>query len=148
MTCYTATNALGRAGPSCPQMKTATLKSRQRDPLPVPKGYEEILQPDFFAETDQLCFAIMEVKKPRMAKEDVEADNRKLPCMMKLALDMLIHANVQEAAVIGFLVNGGVCEVLSMTLQHEAIYIPQSLGKFKLPHDGLDLASLLLALAC
>ncbi|GJJ74361.1 hypothetical protein EMPS_06719 [Entomortierella parvispora] len=33
-----------------------------------------------------------------------------------------------------------------MSLEHEAIYIPKSLGRFKLPQDRLDLTTLLLAL--
>jgi hypothetical protein len=85
---------------------------RQRDQVPVPNGYEEVLQPDFFAEVDQLCFAIMEVKKPNMPREDIEDDARKLPCMMKIALNMLIQANVQDATVVGFLVNGMLCNHL------------------------------------
>ncbi|KAG0061979.1 hypothetical protein BGZ89_011016, partial [Linnemannia elongata] len=118
----------------------------QRDQLPVPNGYEEVLQPDFFAEVDQLCFAIMEVKKPNATMDDIEDDVRKLPCMMKIALNMLIHGNVQNATVVGFLVNENICEVFAMNLEHEAIYIPKSLGRFKLPQDRLDITSLLLAL--
>jgi len=38
-----------------------------------------------------------------------------------------------------------ICEVFTMNLEHEAIYIPKSLGRFKLPQDRLDLAALLLA---
>lgn len=84
---------------------------RQRDQLPVPNGYEEVLQPDFYGEVDQLCFTIMEVKKPTMTMVDIEEDTRKLPCMMKIALNMLIHANVKDATVVGFLVNGMLARV-------------------------------------
>ncbi|KAF9404928.1 hypothetical protein BGZ76_006751, partial [Entomortierella beljakovae] len=77
----------------------------QRDPLPVPNGYEEVLQPDFFGEIDDLCFVVMEVKKPNVTPDVILNDGRKLPSMMKIALNMLIHANVQNATVLGFLVN-------------------------------------------
>ncbi|KAF9956310.1 hypothetical protein BGZ72_002849 [Mortierella alpina] len=165
LTSYTATNALWQNSTQLSQNEDTYIKQAvmpiidavfgslellqhwQRDPLPVPNGYEEVLQPDFFAEVDQLCFAIMEVKKPKMTKEEIEADTRKLPCMMKIALNTLIQGNVKEAEVIGFLVNENICEVFNMALEHEAIYIPKSLGRFKLPQDRLDMASLLLALS-
>ncbi|GJJ79274.1 hypothetical protein EMPS_11635 [Entomortierella parvispora] len=118
----------------------------QRDQLPVPSGYEEVLQPDFFAEVNNLCFAIMEVKKPNMTIADIEDDTRKLPCMMKIALNMLIHRNVKDPTVLGFLVNENICEVFTLNLEHEAIYIPKSLGRFKLPQNRLDIPALLLAL--
>ncbi|KAI8597590.1 hypothetical protein EDD21DRAFT_418572 [Dissophora ornata] len=164
LTTYTATNALWQGPTQLAQNEDTYIKQSvmpmidaifgalslqqhwQRDRLPVPNGYEEVLQPDFFAEVDRLCFAIMEVKKPNMPREDIEDDARKLPCMMKIALNMLIQANVQDATVVGFLVNDTVCEVFTMNLEHEAIYIPKSLGRFKLPQDRLDIASLLLAL--
>ncbi|KAI7819624.1 hypothetical protein BC939DRAFT_479478 [Gamsiella multidivaricata] len=49
----------------------------QRGQLPVPNGYEKVLQSDFFAKAGQLCFAIMEVKKPKTTKEDAEDDTRR-----------------------------------------------------------------------
>ncbi|KAG9326480.1 hypothetical protein KVV02_001659, partial [Mortierella alpina] len=164
LTSYTATNALWQSPTQLVRNEDTYIKQSvmpmvdavfgsldllqhwQRDPLPVPNGYEEVLQPDFFAEVDDLCFVIMEVKKPTITKEEAEADTRKLPCMMKIALDTLIHGNVKGATVVGFLVKENVCEVLTMTLEHEALYIPKSLGCFKLPQDRLDIASLLLAL--
>ncbi|KAF9583968.1 hypothetical protein BGW38_007986 [Lunasporangiospora selenospora] len=39
-----------------------------------------------------------------------------------------------------------ICEVLTMNLEHEAINIPKSLGRFKLPQDRLDIPALLLAI--
>ncbi|KAG9070862.1 hypothetical protein KI688_008403 [Linnemannia hyalina] len=57
-----------------------------------------------------------------------------------------LHGNVQDATVVGFLVNESICEVLTMNLEHEAIYIPKSVGRFKLPQDRLDISALLLAL--
>jgi hypothetical protein len=79
---------------------------RQCDPLPAPMGYEEVLQPDFFGEIEDLCFVVMEVKKPNATLNNILDDTRKLPSMMKIALNMLIHANVRNATVLGFLVNG------------------------------------------
>ncbi|KAG0266109.1 hypothetical protein DFQ27_000156 [Actinomortierella ambigua] len=125
---YTATNTL------------------QRDQLPVPNGYEEVLLPDFYAEVNELCLAVMEVKKPKMAKADIEDDARKLPCMLKIALNMLIHANVQDQTVLGFLVRENICEVFSMNLAYEAIYIPKSLGRFLLPQNQLGIPGVLPAL--
>ncbi|KAF9140439.1 hypothetical protein BG015_001662 [Linnemannia schmuckeri] len=145
LTTYTTTNALWQGRTRLAQNEDTYIK-RQCDQLPVPKGYEEVLQPDFFAEVDQLCFAIMEVKKPNMTMDDIEDDARKLPCMMKIALNLLIHGNVQDATVLGFLVNENICEVLTMNLEHEAVYIPKCLGRFKLPQDRLDIPALLLSL--
>ncbi|KAF9586467.1 hypothetical protein BGW38_004363 [Lunasporangiospora selenospora] len=102
----------------------------------------------------------MEVKMLNKHKDDIEDDTRKLLYTMKIALNMLIHANVQYATVIGFLVDGiycgkctistmyakNICEVFTMNLEHEAIYIPKSIGQFKLPRDRLDIPALLLAL--
>ncbi|KAG0197347.1 hypothetical protein BGX33_000727 [Mortierella sp. NVP41] len=164
LTTYTTTNALWQGRTRLVQNEDTYIKRSvmpiidavfgslnlvqhwQRDQLSVPKGYEEVLQPDFFAEVDQLCFAIMEVKKPNMTMDDIEDDARKLPCMMKIALNMLIHGNVQDATVVGFLVNENICEVFTMNLEHEAVYIPKSLGRFKLPQDRLDIPALLLSL--
>ncbi|KAF9155235.1 hypothetical protein DFQ26_009789 [Actinomortierella ambigua] len=119
---------------------------RWRHQLPVPDGYEEVLQPNFYAEVDQLCFAIMEVRKPNAPKADIEDGAHKLPCMMKIALNMLIHQDVQDPTVLGFQVSENTCEVFSMSLKHEAIYIPKSLGRFRIPQDQLDIPGLLLAL--
>ncbi|KAG0366851.1 hypothetical protein BGZ54_004790 [Gamsiella multidivaricata] len=141
---YTATNAPWQDRTGLARIEDTYIK-QQRGQLPVPNGYEKVLQSDFFAKAGQLCFAIMEVKKPKTTKEDAEDDTRKLPCMM-IALNMLIHANVQDVTVVGFLVNNNVCEVFIMNLEHEAIYVPKSLGRFKLPHDRLDVTVLLPAL--
>ncbi|KAG0266111.1 hypothetical protein DFQ27_000158 [Actinomortierella ambigua] len=119
---------------------------RWRHQLPVPDGYEEVLQPNFYAEVDQLCFAIMEVRKPNAPKADIEDGARKLPCMMKIALNMLIHQDVQDPTVLGFQVSENTCEVFSLSLKYEAIYIPKSLGRFRLPQDQLDIPGLLPAL--
>ncbi|KAF9406205.1 hypothetical protein BGZ94_003197, partial [Podila epigama] len=164
LTTYTTTNSLWQARTGLDQNEDTYIKRSvmpmidavfgsldvvehwQRDQLPVPRGYEEVLQSDFFGEVDQLCFAFMEVKKPGMSMDDIADDIRKLPSMMKLALNMLIHKNVEDAAVIGFLVNENICEVFAMNLEHEALHIPKSLGRFKLPQDHLDISSLLLAL--
>ncbi|KAG0376887.1 hypothetical protein BGX24_007058 [Mortierella sp. AD032] len=55
---------------------------------------------------------------------DIKDDTRNLPCVMKIALNMLIYGNVQDAA----------------------IYIPKSLGRIKLSQDRLGITALLLAL--
>ncbi|KAF9165630.1 hypothetical protein BGX20_000519, partial [Mortierella sp. AD010] len=75
------------------------------DPLPVLNGYEEVLQPDFFTEVDQLCFATLGVKKSNRTMGDIKDDIRKLLCMVKIALNTLIHRDVHGATVVGFLVN-------------------------------------------
>ncbi|KAF9153169.1 hypothetical protein DFQ26_000649 [Actinomortierella ambigua] len=142
---YTTTDTLWQSRTQLARNEDTYIK-RQRDQLPVPSGYEEVLLPDFYGEINQLCFAVMEVKKPKMSMADIEDDARKLPCMMKIALNMLIHANVQDPTVLGFLVSENICEVFSMNLVYEAIYIPKSLGRFKLPQDQLDIPALLPAL--
>ncbi|KAF8967784.1 hypothetical protein BGZ46_000114, partial [Entomortierella lignicola] len=78
----------------------------QRDRLLVPNGYYEVLEPDFFGEQDMLTFVIMEVKKPNGRMNTVESDARKLPCMLKIALNLLLHANVDNPTVIGLLIHG------------------------------------------
>ncbi|KAF9159947.1 hypothetical protein DFQ26_006012, partial [Actinomortierella ambigua] len=117
-----------------------------RDPLPVPNGYEEVLLPTFYAEVKRLCLAVLEVRKPDAPMTDIEDGARKLPSMMKIALDMLIHQDVQDPTVLGFQVSENICEVFSMNLKHEAIYIPKSLGCFLIPEYQFGIPKMLPAL--
>lgn len=47
----------------------------------------------------------MEVKNPNTTMDDIEDNACKLLYIMKIALNMLIHGNVQDATVVGILVN-------------------------------------------
>ncbi|KAG0260528.1 hypothetical protein BG011_001849, partial [Mortierella polycephala] len=77
-----------------------------RDPLPTPHGFEELYFPDYFAEFDNLPLFVVEIKKPGAMDEDLEGDQRKLPCMMKLVLDNILDAGVLAPSVIGLLIKG------------------------------------------
>ncbi|KAG0373685.1 hypothetical protein BGX24_011389 [Mortierella sp. AD032] len=77
-----------------------------RDPLPTPHGFEELYFPDYFAEFDNLPLFVVEIKKPGAMDDDLEGDQRKLPCMMKLVLDTLLEAGVLAPSVVGLLIRG------------------------------------------
>jgi hypothetical protein len=64
---------------------------------------------------------------------------------VQITCELPLHANVLYISSHAPFLDT-VCEVFTMNLEHEAIYIPKSLGRFKLPQDRLDFASLLLAL--
>ncbi|KAK3842539.1 MAG: hypothetical protein J3R72DRAFT_127754 [Linnemannia gamsii] len=82
-----------------------------RDPLPTPHGFEELYFPDYFAEVDNLPLFVVEIKKPGVKDNDLEGDQRKLPCMMKLILDTILDAGVLVPSVIGLLIRGKVLRV-------------------------------------
>ncbi|KAF9932170.1 hypothetical protein BGZ65_004575 [Modicella reniformis] len=111
--------------------------------FPVPAGYEEPLYPNFFAERDKLPCVVVEVKSPAADLEAAAADSRKLPLMMKLALNQLLAAGVQDPVVVGLLVQNNRCEVMSLDLSYEALYIPKVLGTFELPRNKYQLPLLL-----
>ncbi|KAF9422050.1 hypothetical protein BGZ76_003828 [Entomortierella beljakovae] len=117
-----------------------------RDPLPTPRGFEEKYLPDYFSEKDGLPFLIAEVKKPGLEGNILEGDQRKLPGMMKIMIDSLLEAGVQEPVITGLYVSGSRCEVFLMTVEYEAIYTYKSAGVFGLPRDNLQLGMLLPAL--
>ncbi|KAF8923534.1 hypothetical protein BGZ58_002832, partial [Dissophora ornata] len=113
-----------------------------RDPLPTPHGFEELYFPDYFAEFDNLPLFVVEIKKPGAMDDDLEGDQRKLSCMMKLVLDTILDAGVLPPSVIGLLIRGSRCEVSSMSLDNEALYIQKLIGVFELPKNNLQLGLL------
>ncbi|KAF9426819.1 hypothetical protein BGZ76_002586 [Entomortierella beljakovae] len=118
-----------------------------KDPLPTPQGFEEVYLPDYFAEKDGFPFILAEVKKPEIiTDEDLAGDKRKLPSMMKLALDRMLEAGVESPTVIGLLVFAGRCQIFSMGLEHEALYILKEVGEFELPRNNLQLGLLFAAI--
>ncbi|KAG9064650.1 hypothetical protein KI688_002908 [Linnemannia hyalina] len=103
------------------------------DPFPVPPDYEERLYPDFFAEKDGLPFAVLEVKSPDADRDDFDVDIRKIYRVLIHAFD---HSFTLDRR----------CEVFSMDITYEAIYIPKALGTFEIPENKLQLPLLLHAL--
>ncbi|KAF9108120.1 hypothetical protein BGX27_008458, partial [Mortierella sp. AM989] len=118
-----------------------------RDPLPTPQGFDEVYLPDYFAEKDGFPFIVVEVKKPEIESDDIlEGDRRKLPSMMKLALNRMLEAGVESPVVIGLLVSAGKCQIFLMSLKYEALYILEEVGEFELPTSHLQLGLLFAAL--
>ncbi|KAF9439287.1 hypothetical protein BGZ76_006016 [Entomortierella beljakovae] len=146
-----------------------------RDPLPKPTGFEETYYPDYFGESAGFPFIVVEVKKPGVSQDVLEGDKRKLPSMMKLMLDRLHSAYIQNPVVLGFLIGGRLnidgggtrikilgfvihkshtdsilldsrCSVVQLTLDYEAIYQYKRLGQFELPRNNFQLGLLLPAL--
>jgi len=72
----------------------------------MPCGHDEDKRPDFFGEKEGLPVVIAEVKKPNELPSANSRDKRKLPCLMKLALNKLLMENVENPAVIGLLFQG------------------------------------------
>lgn len=113
-----------------------------RDPLPTPHGFEELYFPDYFAELDNLPLFVVEIKKPSVKDDDLEGDQRKLPCMMKLILNRILEAGVLVPSVVGLLIKGSRCEVSSISLDVEALYMHKLIGVFELPTNNLQLGLL------
>ncbi|KAG0341760.1 hypothetical protein BG004_005918 [Podila humilis] len=116
------------------------------DPFPVPTDYEERLYADFFAEKDGLPFAVLEVKSPDADPDECGVDIRKMFLLMKLSLNCLLDAGVEDPVILGMLVQDRRCEVFSMDIAYEAIYIPKAIGTFEIPENKLQLPLLLHAL--
>ncbi|KAF9082938.1 hypothetical protein BGX27_004347, partial [Mortierella sp. AM989] len=51
-------------------------------------------------------FILAEVKKPDARTDSLDQDTRKLPQMMKIAIDRICSANIASPTVIGFLIQG------------------------------------------
>ncbi|KAF9583222.1 hypothetical protein BGW38_009996 [Lunasporangiospora selenospora] len=113
-----------------------------RDSLPTPHGFEELYFPDYFAEFDNLSLLVVEIKKPGAVDDDLDDDQLKLPCMMKLALDAILDAGVLEQSVVRLLIRGSRCEVSSISSDNEALFIYKSIGVFELPKNNLQLGLL------
>ncbi|KAF8944065.1 hypothetical protein BGZ47_004696 [Haplosporangium gracile] len=75
-----------------------------REPLPTSHGFEELYFPDYFAEFDNLPLFVLEIKKPDAMDDDLEGNQRKLPCMMKLVLDTMLDSGVLAPSVMGLLI--------------------------------------------
>ncbi|KAF9197749.1 hypothetical protein BGZ49_001672 [Haplosporangium sp. Z 27] len=120
-----------------------------RDPLPRPHEFEELYFPDYFADFEGQPLFVVEIKKPgtKDPKDSIlEGDQRKLPCMMKLVLDNLLATGVSVPSVIGLLIKGSRCEIFSLSLDYEALYIYNCIGAFELPTNNLQLGLLCSAL--
>ncbi|KAF9957341.1 hypothetical protein BGZ70_009540, partial [Mortierella alpina] len=98
--------------------------------------------PDYFADLDNLPLFVAEIKKAQARDDDLEGDQRKLPCMLKIILDSLLHAGVSAPLVIGLLIRNSRCEVSSMSLDNEALYIHKLVGVSELPTNNLQLGLL------
>ncbi|KAF9197308.1 hypothetical protein BGZ49_002312, partial [Haplosporangium sp. Z 27] len=118
-----------------------------RDPLPTPIGFEEIYLPDYFAEKDGFAFAVVEVKKPVADGTCLQADQRKVPSMMKIMLDMMYTAGVKDPVTLGFVIAKSRCDIHTMSVEHEALYMYKLIGSFELPKSNIQLGLLFAALA-
>ncbi|KAG0200289.1 hypothetical protein BGX31_004093, partial [Mortierella sp. GBA43] len=89
-------------------------------PFPVPPNHDEVKVPDYFGAVDNLPVLIAEVKKPGDPESSLLRDRRKLACLMKLSLNMMLNERVSNPTVVGLLFQDNVCEVQAMELRHEA----------------------------
>ncbi|KAG9063791.1 hypothetical protein KI688_003903 [Linnemannia hyalina] len=87
------------------------------DPFPLPPDYEERLHPDLFNEKDGLPFAMLEVKSPDVDGDDCDVDVRKVFLLMRLSLNCLLEAGVEDPVILGMLV-----QVFSMDITYKRIY--------------------------
>lgn len=69
----------------------------------MPKGNQEDYRPDFFGSFHGFPFIVSETKLPDGTPGLNDLDTLKTFCMMKLMLDQLIDARVEDAEVIGLL---------------------------------------------
>ncbi|KAK3817616.1 MAG: hypothetical protein J3Q66DRAFT_340532 [Benniella sp.] len=84
----------------------------------------------------------------RMTKRDVKERHRgkverELLFSMKVSLDLLMKSKVKDPEVVGLLVRDSRIEVLTLRIQHEAMYIPRLLGIMEIPKDHTDFGCLL-----
>ncbi|KAG0360732.1 hypothetical protein BGZ54_009408 [Gamsiella multidivaricata] len=86
-----------------------------QDPLPTPAGFEEAYYPDYFAEYDGFPLLIVDIKKSGANDDDLEEDQRILPCMQKLMIDRMLDAGVMAPIVVGFLIR------CPLQLAHEVV---------------------------
>ncbi|KAF9211161.1 hypothetical protein CPC16_009003 [Podila verticillata] len=117
-----------------------------RNPLPTPTGFEEAYNPDYFGEYDGFPVVIVEIKKPGAMDDDIEGDQRRLPCMQKLMLDRMLSARIKDPKVVGFLIRRSRCEITIMSLDHEALYVVKTVRVFELPQNNFQLGLLCPAL--
>ncbi|KAI1315688.1 hypothetical protein EDD11_000462 [Mortierella claussenii] len=113
---------------------------------PLIAGYQERLCPDFYGEKDDLPFILLEIKSSDADPDDCEVAIRKVAMLMKLGLNCLLEAGVEDPVILGLFVRGGRCEVFSMDITYEAIYIQKIVGAFEVPNNKLQLPLLLHAL--
>ncbi|KAG0209427.1 hypothetical protein BGX31_002130 [Mortierella sp. GBA43] len=74
--------------------------------FPLPTGYKEQYRPDYFGGTEGMPVVIVEVKKPGDPERILRKDQRKLPSLMKLALNLMWENNVAKPIVVGLLFQG------------------------------------------
>ncbi|KAF9364867.1 hypothetical protein BGX34_000093 [Mortierella sp. NVP85] len=114
-----------------------------RDSLPVPVGWEERYEPDYYGEYLGFPFVLVEIKKPGADDDELEGDSRKLPCMGKLMVDRMVRAGVPDPKIIAFLVKESRCEISVISLDYEAMYVKKPIGAFELPQTNLQLPLLI-----
>ncbi|KAF9545057.1 hypothetical protein EC957_011298 [Mortierella hygrophila] len=118
-----------------------------RDPFPTPHLFDEEYYPDYFAELDGFPIMVAEVKKPGVVPQEARKDDqRRVPSLLKLAIDRMLEAGVVEPSAVGILVQDSRCTVSVLTLEKEAIYLHRPLGVFQIPTSNIQLGLLLAAL--
>ncbi|KAF9135696.1 hypothetical protein BGW39_001095 [Mortierella sp. 14UC] len=119
-----------------------------RDPFPTPPLFDEQYFPDYFAELDGFPFVVAEVKKPGDVLQGIlRNDERKVPSLLKLALDRMLEAGIVEPKAIGILVQDSRCLVSVQTLEKEAVYLDREIGLFQIPTSNIQLGLLLAAIS-
>ncbi|KAG0341318.1 hypothetical protein BG000_009558 [Podila horticola] len=71
---------------------------------------------------------IVEIKKPGAMDDDIEGDQRRLPCIQKLMLDRMLSAGFKDPKVVGFLIRRSRYEIIIMSLDHEALMLSRHRG--------------------
>jgi hypothetical protein len=83
--------------------------SNRDDFFQLPDIYDqEDLRPDMQYVEDGIPVVLMEAKKPLVDDYLELKDERKLLCMMKISLDMMIERSIKNPAVVGLLVQSTV----------------------------------------
>ncbi|ORZ15487.1 hypothetical protein BCR41DRAFT_386614, partial [Lobosporangium transversale] len=110
--------------------------------LVLPKYCQNELRPDVAWSKGGIPFMIAEVKYLYLDNEALIKDRRKLFWMMKLLVDLHIFNRTERPQVIGLLVQNNSIEFFVMSLDHEALYIPRSMGIFTVPQSDEEFATL------
>jgi hypothetical protein len=109
--------------------------------LELPEIYElEELRPDMQYLEDALPIVLMEAKRPLVEGYLELKDARKLMCMMKLSLDMMIDKNIRSPVVVGLLAQSTRVSMVSILFKADLsilIYLSNIFAAFRRRDRGL-----------
>ncbi|KAF9348966.1 hypothetical protein BGX34_002135 [Mortierella sp. NVP85] len=113
--------------------KDEELRESWNDKPVLPKKYRrDFYRVDSLGVNGDLSLVMMKMSKRGVNERHRAKDERMLLFSMKVSLDMMMKANVKDPEVVGLLSRDSRIEILTMSIQHEAVYISKPLGHLEL----------------